>query len=164
MFGCLPSLVQFMCWDSESTNPTKDLQRGPARTQTGLPFTASKLKCLYSPAHKPSPNITITIQLPEFYCCVFSFFLFYSVCALCSLKLNLPWLSLLLFHSHSAHFVVLFVRCGMSALVFSVVWRSLPIAEQTQPKSRRSVLFAEPITFQQAFARHLLLWQPNVGI
>ena len=52
------------------------------------------------------------------------------VCVLCSLKLkSSPWLwGFFLFFfplSHSAHIVVLFVRCGTSAQIFSVVWRSL---------------------------------------
>lgn len=75
----------------------------------------------------------------------FFFFFFFNslcvslcVCVHCSLKFKSDWFwnstrSPSHTHTHTAHVSMLFVQPGTSGLIFSVLWRSLLIAEQTWP-------------------------------
>lgn len=53
------------------------------------------------------------------------------------------------FFSHSAHFVMLFVSCGTSALIFLVAWRSSPRAEQTRPNVGGMFCLLSPSPFSK---------------
>lgn len=145
MFWCLPSLLHFICRDYESAllRSRTEVLRGHRCTPS-----ASKSKCLCDSSTQTEPERNRHRQTLGF-CSVFSSV---CVCVPCNPKLKSALALSFVFPLAQYTFIALFVFCGASALIFWVVWRSLPMAEQTQASVGESVLFADPGTFQRMFA------------